>query len=495
MRKNRVNWFLSGSKSPDTTADGKQGFLVIGDSTARGAGESYGPTPTANTVYQVDKSTQAITQITTTDMNATTGTTGSQWPAFGIDYYTKTGKKPMILNWGHAGTSFGDWVSTDYALTKPSANLFLSSQGLTKFKAIFIHLGVNDINTAAGTLQTNITSLFNSITTDFPNTPIFIEQPASSARIATGITTLRTKLKQACIDYTNIQFFCDFGNIYANGYFQDAFHPSQAGCTQIGKMASRAIVDYGNYSKWALSIIAAHYDDLSGTVKTKINTFINTIGAAYFDLDCLYRWKTTDTKNIYLDFAFFNVPIAGVAPTFTNDDSISFNGSTQYIKSGLQPSTTNIKQSVGDAFYLIKVKTNNNTTGTQYAFGAVDLSGTNTRSQFIQDCDFPATNGRINVQPADFSNETTAKILNNTCYGARISGGSSLSMLKNGVDFGLLDSSLGALTLQPLEIFIGGTNQDGGLSNPMNFSTTYFASGKYSTVNQVTLYNALEALL
>jgi hypothetical protein len=54
----------------DTDPDGKQVFLVIGDSKAAGSNNTTGPgpTPTAGTVFQWDKVNNQVIQVTNTDV-------------------------------------------------------------------------------------------------------------------------------------------------------------------------------------------------------------------------------------------------------------------------------------------------------------------------------------------------------------------------------------------------------------------------------------------
>jgi len=476
----------------DTTPDGRQAFLVLGHSTARGSGVGPGTTPLPNTVYQVHQTTLIVSQISTTDMDDALGTTdlGTQWPSFGTTYYAKTGKKPMILNWGIPGSTFGDWVTTHYPTVKGYADTFLETQGLTKYKAIFIHLGINDRNLDPATVQTNCTSFFNTLTTDYPDIPIFIAQAAQSIRNSTQLMMIKRMLRDVAEDYPNITIYCDEQSIHANGYFYDALHYNTLGCNEVGKMGARAVADYENYSKWALSIISTHYDDLSTTKKDLIEDFITSIGDDYFDLDELCLWKQSDQRSQRTDYCFYN-GVVSYNSTFVEDNFIQFGGLSNYMRSGILPANSNVHATASDNFSMMQIKqfAAGSPAATAALYGASD--GTNYH-QIFQITASADIEGNLNSIAATKAVNTTTNFEAGHAYGIKIDGG-TIQLLKDGSGYGSAVANASPVVPNE-EISFGGLLASGTQTNQLPVCTRYFVTGKSSTVNKSALYNALEIL-
>ena len=90
----------------DTTINGEQFFLVVGDSIAQGSNNSSGPgpTPTAGTVKQYNGS--AIVDIGSADVYNVVSGGGTMMPKMGIDYNAESGKIPMFISCGSQGSNF-----------------------------------------------------------------------------------------------------------------------------------------------------------------------------------------------------------------------------------------------------------------------------------------------------------------------------------------------------------------------------------------------------
>jgi hypothetical protein len=204
----KKQFWLSTAGSGDgfTNGAGQQGFLLVGDSTTGYAtDDTYGPTPTAGTVYEFNGTD--IVEVGATDLlNTGFGGTGrgSMWPKFGIDYYAGSGKKPVFcdthgfdsnLLWATDATNKWLYDATSllkgdlYDAMKIKADACLAEMSLTKFKGIFILLGVNDIGDnlfSATQLNNAYNKLIEYLQTDFPGSPIYIVAPSV---IDAGTTT------------------------------------------------------------------------------------------------------------------------------------------------------------------------------------------------------------------------------------------------------------------------------------------------------------------
>lgn len=178
----------------NTTEDGKQLIVVIGDSIARGTSDSDGPTPTAGTVYEWNGS--STVQVGSTDL--VSAATGSPWPKMGIDYNTATTRKIVYSSSGSGGSNFspdGDnnnWSTTGtlYNAMKTKVNNGLANIGLSRPRAIFMILGINDARASSNlaTVEADVISLFDRLYTDYPNTRVYV---VNVGRENAGIVTAR----------------------------------------------------------------------------------------------------------------------------------------------------------------------------------------------------------------------------------------------------------------------------------------------------------------
>jgi hypothetical protein len=210
MRKSLLyNWWLSGGASiadDFTNVEGQQGFLLIGDSTtAYATDDTYGPTPTAGTVYEFNGT--SIVEVGATDLlNTGFGGTGrgSMWPKFGIDYNSGSERKPVFVD-AHSFDSNLLWATDTsnkwlydatnyfkgdlYDAMKIKADAALTEIGVSKFKAIFILLSVNDIGDnlfSAAQINGAYNKLIEYLQTDYPGSPIYLVAPSE---INAGTTT------------------------------------------------------------------------------------------------------------------------------------------------------------------------------------------------------------------------------------------------------------------------------------------------------------------
>lgn len=233
--------------SPFTTVDGKQAFLLVGDSIAKGTSISgKGPTPVSGTVYEWDGSN--IVEVGANDLSI--ANTGSQYPQMGTSYLSITGNRCVFVDCGTGGAyiSPGDatinWSTTGslYAPMKVKAYEGLAALRLQRFRGIILILGINDagFGTTLTTIQTDLISLFSRLNADFPNTPVYI---VNLGRTASAISDSRIDAIRgyyaSIISGNPTQYKQAFDlRDYANntpGYFSpDNVHLNQTGCNALG---------------------------------------------------------------------------------------------------------------------------------------------------------------------------------------------------------------------------------------------------------------------
>lgn len=483
----------------DTTADGKQAVLIIGDSTSAGSNNSTGngPSPAASTAYYYRRTTTDIVQITSDIVSAPNGT---QYPQMCTDYYNATGKKLVVIPCGSGGSNFSsegdgnDWSTTGtlYAQAVTDAHNALSLLELAKLKYILIaSLGINDARgaVALSTIQSDISSLISRLQTDFPGVPIMIEQIGRSetASLNARIGSIRGYLKQVCIDNDNVHIIGGLISLFAaGGYGTDNLHPNQTGNNYRGSMYARWMIN-ASYSKWARSIISSHFDELSSLRKNAIANLIDTNTSSYLEHDCLLNFKTTTKNNVFVDWAFMCTPLDS-GFSFTANTSVSTNGSSTYLRTGLVPSMNLLKMGQNDFFSGVKIKTNNTAAGTTaVAFGGADASAGIFSSQ--------VSTNQLGYRSFD---NTTSLYAGETAYASSSEYGTSRSsgnkyLYKNGSQ--ISTASVASVSLLTQGIYVGCNNNNGTAANFHNAEYEYFRACKFSTVSQSTFKAAMDTFL
>lgn len=318
-----------------TNALGRQGFLLIGDSTTAYATDSVvGPTPTAGTVYEYDGS--AIVAVGASDLIDTgfggTGQ-GSPWPKFGVDYYAATGKKPVFCN-SHKFNSSVHYATTNvlawtfgagytkgplYTAMVTKANNTLAALSLTKFKAIFIFLPVNDIGDAVDTgavINAAYDAVLSYLQTDFPGSPIYLITPsniqtASNTQQA-GSGDVRKHLLDLSSSLSGVKII--YNALLANSLIlQSGAHWNSTQNNNVGASLSKYLVD-------------TETDD---DVRKVINMFPTTLSASH---KAAYKTFITNSKANGA-WARLNICIPGVASS-TSNEPVELIGLTDVFKVG-----------------------------------------------------------------------------------------------------------------------------------------------------------------
>lgn len=464
---------------PDTTSDGKQAFLFIGDSTSSGVSNNS-VTTVDNTVYSSDGS--SITELAT-------------GPQFGVTYNALTGYKPVIIARGVSGATIypngnnNNWFTSgdNYAPAAAVANNTLSLLGISRLKGIIINLGINDVNGVQTfvNITTGLNSLISRLQADFPNTPIVVFQIGrNAAGMSARIASMRNLWRQTVIDNTNVHFCGGYASLVAPGslYDADGIHLTPTGNGEAGKMAARWFFN-SSYNKWARAVISAQFDELSSARKTLINDFFATASAlaGYLELDSFYNFKTTTKNNCFVDWAFLVGPLADNGFSFTSNSRISTNGSSTYFRTGFNPTLGPFKSSQNNVF--TEMRWNAAQTSGEYLCGSVPVFSGDIRGNGI------LNRGAAGADVFNYClNSTKVSALHSGAL--VIAGGRSASnaqaVLLNGV---VAASNSGASTTPDnIEEFIGclsinGTAGQFAASTPMRW-----IKGKYTTISDFAAF-------
>jgi hypothetical protein len=499
------NLFLSqgggGSGDPadvvgvNTTADGRQAILVIGDSIANGSNNTTGPgpTPVSGTVYQWNGTD--VIEIGADDVYNIPVGGGSMMPQMGITRYNASGYKSVFIPMGSSGAEMcfpyldnNNFTAsgTRRAITEGQVTDCLADLSLTQLRAICVVGFINDsrsANTLADIL-TGMTSFFDWITTTYPGVPVLFSQIGKDgSNINTQrIYTIAKGVIDRCATYDDCHMvFNNRAWIGSGGYGADNLHPNQTGQNQAGDSFGRWLGNY-QYSKWARSIMSSMFSDITPARKSGIQTAVASIGADYFKLESLHFLKMSNAFDFFSDWTFLGY-ITNVSAVVTLNQYVT-TASVQTFSTSFNPAIQILRASQTDTFTMAKIKNvYAATSGTLFGisnsgFYRCTQGGVGTSLQYVVN---DGTSGIYN---------TTDRFAANTCYGCARNGGTKY-LLENG---SVLHSTVQAVTGLPNRNMRFGAIDAGTVSSYLNADLEYVASGRYSDVDVPNLVTALNTL-
>lgn len=344
----------SGTPPPagDTTADGKQAYLIIGDSNAGDttAATTLGPTTPAGTTYRWNGS--GLTELTTQDLSNAGAIYGTAYKQFALNRYTRTGMKSVFVNRAVGGSEFitnGDttnWSTTGalYAPAVTDANACLANLGLARFKGIFLVLGTNDVREGTLTLPdiyTGMQSLLTRLTTDFPNTKIYMVTTGMYNGAVVTMDARKWGMIKNFFDiaasYADAEIIGSLYNMFQWGYgFGDSLHLTTAGYNKLGEQFERAIASTETV-KEVRRMQTMMFNDPTTTQKAAIKTFYN--GGWFTYLDGLQTYVGGVRNQLLYDYTGYTCPVDTGPVDIPNNNFIHTDTTPKYI-------TTNFVSSV-----------------------------------------------------------------------------------------------------------------------------------------------------
>jgi len=476
----------------NTNADGEQLILVITDSTpVTNNTTGSAPTPTTGALQEWDGS--AFVAVTTDVSNANNG---SMFPQFANDYFVQ-GYKTLLVNKSAPGSEYSP--NGDNNNWSPSGTLYndaitecdqaLADQGLEVPIAIFLSIGINDARGAISlpTIRADMDLLFAKLSAKYPTTPILVAQVGSadaSNPNNSRIADIRRHTKRIALTYENVCFAAELSSMRGAGYYgADMLHLNQNGLNEWGKMYARWFAN-ADREKWARSIIACHFDDLSTGRKDLISAFVLT--NTYASLDYFSNFHTTIKANTFVDWGFLGSPL-DFGFDFVANDAITTNptGTKGYV-TGFIPSFTQLNISQTDISFGVKVKSNSTAAGT----AAAAMSCTSTAQSIIEQTTTPSILYRNN--DATLSQYTTQTSFQSDTYYEANRSGTTKALYINGTS---VQSGTVASTGMTSDAFgIGCRHAGGSISQIINASFEYAIVYKTSGVSAATVYSDLETL-
>jgi hypothetical protein len=485
----------------DTGPNGEQLFINIGDSNSDGRGTSLGPTTSSGTCYKWNGS--SFDEITTTDVSNGTGVGspfGTYLKQFALNYNARTAYKVYLAQYGSGGAEFwpnGDnnnWYTTGnlYANMKTEAREAMSAIGVSRPRAIFITLGINDFRSANSTtdILTGINSLVSRLQSDFPNVTIVFNQ---MGRAETGVPTTGGESFSARA-YTIRNYLIDVAknnsNVYllsgpttgigmvSTMYNADLLHYSQTLNNHIGAQLDRLLLNKDVYSKWAASVTSSMFDDLSTSRDAAIATFIDAEIANnnYWKFEFLSYQKTTIFENCFVDWTFQGYLFNNTSIIFNANESLESNGTSNHYTFTYLPGVNTKSASNTDFLAGVLIYDNLTASGTLgIAFGG----GTTTNQFFVGQNTTPnETYQAGDGTTSTYSTETS--FVDNNFYIAARNGGTKYLIKNSTVSTSTaLASTTANSTVFPVQ---GARNNNNTIAQRMAAKyQVLFVAGPYST--------------
>lgn len=490
----------------DTNEEGQQVVWAIGDSHTvkrNPTGSAYGPTPAAGTVFQWDVADQDIYEIGATDIlqSGAGANWGSIYPQMGISYFNATGRKPVFVTGGVGGTNYaprtgdsGDWSAADtiYSTAKTQLDNCLAYLGLSGPKYIYVNLGINDARgaTAIGTIETEITAFYDKLHTDYPRAIIIITMIGRQevGELTTQkVLNIRDLLKTEVVNRDYMHICASETAMWSNGYYDsDLLHLLQTGNNIIGEMVGRWMSNYA-YTKWARSIISCHFDELSTARKALIQTWVNSMGAAYFAQDFIYVHKTTIEANTFFDWTFHWAGFK-TSSGFTANSYITTNGTSSFFRTAYNYSIAH-HATQDDGYIGTKILTNRSAAGgsTRVAMGHAAAGD----QMVIGQTNLSLVYHRYN--DLTLTTEPDETKLGDDAFYCTGRSGTTKILYKNGVNVN--QATAASTSRSSGSVYVGCLNNAEVAGNFLDADFEYSMGGLLTGNSLLDIYNAMEALI
>lgn len=455
----------------DETADGKQVYVILGDSKT-GTSNGVGPTISSGIAYEWDREDLMVKEVTSGDFQYI-NSIGSQWPRFCIQYNANTGKKPVIVEQGVGGTRWfsstasQSWYTngTRYSDAVTNTNACLAYLELTKPKGVFIILGINDLNNGVGDVSVYATSLIDRINTDWDFPPIYISIPSqTNSMTSANAATMKTYLRSLEVIYSNVHAPFNEATLFSNGYTHDNVHFNTTGNNVFGIWAAN-YVSSSETDKDIRRVLNANFvTTLTSGEQTAYSTFISQGKADgwWDDLSSLQVYKASQSTNKLTDINGLIAPQNSSADV-SNTGYISTNGSSTYVRTQFNPNTVIKGTATVNSFIAgLRIGTNSTSAGTTATiFGASSGSG----REYIRQINTNGTLWSANTT-AEVTYATDNAIVSDVDYAIVRTASNAQALYKDGAS--VSTSSTASAAAPDFELYIGARNAGGAASDYIN---------------------------
>ena len=240
--------------SEDTTGDGKEVWLVLGESVAGDTSSSItvGPTTLPDTAFLWNGS--GLTELTTQDINNNGPGFGTPWKQFALNRNAATGKKCVFVQRAKSSSEVfpdGDnnnWSTTGnlYYPAVAAANAALKYLRLSRLKGILMMVGTNDALGAQSlvSIRAAFFDLIARLNTEFRNIPIYMTSigRTGGSFLPDRVYSVKTIIDDISASVPNVHIVGNLLNWTSWSMIDaDNVHLTQPGYNKVGEVFDRYI--------------------------------------------------------------------------------------------------------------------------------------------------------------------------------------------------------------------------------------------------------------
>ncbi len=460
----------------ETTEDGKEVFICIGDSKTAGAASVGSDTPVAGTAFVFQG---GVTQV---NFPGEPGGSGSPWAPFCTAFYNASGKKAVIINRGVGSSCFFlstttlSW-ETNGTLYQPAA--IIGKRGLlfnklNKLKGVLMILGVNDFNNGNSitTITNSSRSLIERLNRDFNYPPIYISitHETSNDMVTINGLALKRLIRDLGSNFSNVHPTVNEATIWAQGAtYADSIHPQYAGNAAIGAMFSRYILSTETDKDVRRVTESNTVNALSAAHKSAYRTFIYKQKASgrWVKIGALQIYRANSVENARTDLMGVIAATTSATITFNSNDSLSTSG-TESINTNINLNETGASPGNENNFILgMRMGTISTAPGnTGCAIGATIASGQNRVYLKQKASSIVWAANQLNSEQ-EYTGDTS--LLPNVDYAIKKTNSTTAALLKDGVQ--VQSATVAPATALDMAIKVGCSFADG--SSVEHFSAQY----------------------
>jgi hypothetical protein len=419
---------------------------------------------------------------------------------FGPQFKAAFNRPVFFVSGAHGGSVVSDHVDpgqtwyitgTLYNNFRTKAAAGLRAIGGTKFDAILIDLGINDVRAgySFSDINTGITSLLTRITTDFPGVPILIDQVGryETQTCDQPLVDIRHLWLVGCQAFADVHIASSAAPLAVqNGFRSDAIHKNALGYSiQAGQIVRW--FKNSQFPKWSRTAMSILYDDQPYYRKKLIDNFVSSQISAgnWFLIEQLLIFKTSHPMNAEVDWAMLGFGALRTVQ-FVNGSHIATDGVATRYDTTYSPSLFTRRSTVSNIRVGIKLKTGFSTNNT-FAFGVISTGPK------VMALSISSNKTTYRVHDTTLSLGTEAGFGNNSWYSADRNGTTKAIVKGKTIDASVVQADTGLVVARTVKI--GCVDNAGTLSSFAALEAEAFVACAHTSFDWDNFHDNIEILL